>query len=56
MNRALLEAKGDIVLFLDDDVIPIRSLVKQHLAAYTDECVVGVVGQVLQQRGTDSLQ
>ena len=48
MNIALEEAKHDIVLFLDDDVVPSPTLVREHEAAYADESVWAVVGQVLQ--------
>lgn len=48
MNRALLEAQCDIVLFLDDDVVPSRDLVAAHISSYTSSRIWGVVGQVLQ--------
>ena len=49
MNTGLLEAKGDIVLFLDDDIVPDKNLIKAHSDAYT-KCpdAWAVVGQVLQ--------
>ena len=49
MNRGLLEARGDLVLYLDDDIIPDKRLVQEHAAAHaihTD--VTAVIGQVLQ--------
>src|SRR5258708_5965312 len=48
MNTALLEAAGEIVLFLDDDIIPAPGLVAGHAAAYQDRPVDAVVGQILQ--------
>jgi len=48
MNRALREASTDLVLFVDDDIIPATDLVGQHLAAHQTVGVVAVVGQVLQ--------
>ncbi len=48
MNRALQEATGEIVLFLDDDIIPSPELVTRHLESHREEGVVAVVGQVLQ--------
>jgi len=49
MNRGLLEAKGDVVLFLDDDVIPQPNLLDGHCRAYTDFPEAwAVVGQVIQ--------
>lgn len=48
-NRGLRAAKGGVVLFLDDDVLP-RSgdLLRRHLAWYEDPRVVSVGGQVLE--------
>lgn len=48
MNVALESAAHEIVLFLDDDVIPSPGLLRQHLAAHEDPKVWAVVGQVLQ--------
>ena len=49
MNVGLQEAKGAIVLFLDDDITPDENLISAHLKAYEeyrDACAV--VGKVLQ--------
>jgi len=49
MNRGLLEAKGDLVLFLDDDVIPQPDLVAGHCRAYkTHPEAWAVAGRILQ--------
>jgi GT2 family glycosyltransferase len=48
MNRGLELAKTEIVLFLDDDVAPVPSIVKAHAEVYQDETVAAVVGQCLQ--------
>ena len=48
MNRALLESTSDLVLFVDDDIIPAPDLVTKHLAAHQQTHVAAVVGQVLQ--------
>jgi GT2 family glycosyltransferase len=48
MNVALREAKGGAVLFLDDDVIPSKALVAEHIRALSEPGVAAVVGQVLQ--------
>ncbi len=48
MNRALLEASSQTVLFLDDDVIPAPGLLDAHRTKYRDAEVWAVAGQVLQ--------
>jgi len=48
MNRALLEARHPLVLFIDDDVDPPANLAAAHEAAYLSPEVWAVVGQVLQ--------
>jgi GT2 family glycosyltransferase len=48
MNVALQAATTELVLFLDDDVIPSAELIDAHLAAHRDERVWAVVGQILQ--------
>ena len=64
MNRGLREARGPVVLFVDDDIVPCRGLVGAHAEAHRSTAGTGpviVVGQVLQPwhaapvpcRGTD---
>jgi GT2 family glycosyltransferase len=48
MNVGLLRASSEIVLFLDDDVIPGPDLVEAHRAAHGRPGVAVVAGQVLQ--------
>lgn len=49
MNIGVLEARGNIILFTDDDIIPQPGLLKNHLQVYADKPdVCAVVGQVLQ--------
>lgn len=49
MNVGLQEAKGKIILFLDDDIIPDTNLVSSHWKAHADfPEAAAVVGQVLQ--------
>lgn len=48
MNTALREARGGLVLFLDDDIVPAPGLVAAHAAAYEDDATWAVAGQVLQ--------
>ncbi len=48
-NIGLREARGDIVLFLDDDVrITDRNFLRNHLRHYEDPSISGVYGQVLE--------
>lgn len=49
MNSGLLEARGEIVLYLDDDVLPSPSLLAGHLSAHTlYPAAWAVIGQILQ--------
>ena len=48
MNVALEAASQDIVLFLDDDIVPSEALASKHFANYADSEVVAVAGQVIQ--------
>lgn len=48
MNIGLLTAQSDLVLFLDDDIIPADNLVSEHIAAHLDQSIVASVGQILQ--------
>lgn len=46
-NVGARRSAGDVVLFLDDDVIPDRDLVRYHALAYEDPGVAGVGGRVV---------
>lgn len=46
-NIGWRQASGDVILFLDDDVVPDPRLCEAHLAAYEDPSVAGVGGRVL---------
>jgi GT2 family glycosyltransferase len=46
-NRALLEARGEIVAFTDDDAVPERGWLRAHLAAYDDRLVQCATGLTL---------
>ncbi|MCA9079622.1 MAG: glycosyltransferase family 2 protein, partial [Planctomycetaceae bacterium] len=48
MNAGLLAAKSDLVLFLDDDIVPSPGLVAAHRRAHANRTVAAVVGQVIQ--------
>ena len=51
MNRGLLEARSDLVLFLDDDIIPDHELLVAHIDAHArNPTVAAVIGQILQPR------
>lgn len=48
MNHGLVRASEEIVLFLDDDIVPDVRLAASHLLAYADGGVGLVAGRVLQ--------
>jgi GT2 family glycosyltransferase len=48
MNEALRRARGEVVLFLDDDLVPAPDLVARHTAALDAHEADAVVGQILQ--------
>ncbi len=48
MNEGLRQARSELVLFLDDDVVPHSGLLEAHRKAHEEEGVVAVVGMVLQ--------
>ncbi len=52
-NFGILEAKHDIILFVDDDVKPSPSLIEGHLTAYRDETVGGVAGRIINEGEND---
>lgn len=45
-NRALQEASGDVVAFLDDDAVACENWLQQHLDAYADASVGGAGGRI----------
>ncbi len=45
-NVGIAHASGDILLFVDDDVVPDRDLVRRHWDSYSDPSVGGVGGRV----------
>ncbi len=55
MNRGLVEARGDLVLFLDDDVRPDANLVSAHRRAHAHYPEALIAGRVIQpwEEGVD---
>jgi glycosyltransferase involved in cell wall biosynthesis len=47
MNAALREARSELILFLDDDIVPDDELISAHLAAHSVGCTL-VAGRVIQ--------
>jgi GT2 family glycosyltransferase len=46
-NRGIQKARGEIIIFLDDDIVPLPGLVEGHLAAYAIPEVGGVAGRIM---------
>src|SRR5437867_8239686 len=50
-NNGALAATGDILLFLDDDIVPSRGFIAAHANNYDDQGTVAVCGQILEGDG-----
>jgi GT2 family glycosyltransferase len=48
MNQGWIAAKGSIIAFVDDDIVPDESFVSQHIAAHVQHPGAIVAGRVLQ--------
>ena len=48
MNRGALEARGELLLFLDDDIVPDANLLVAHRQAHEARCGDIIAGRVLQ--------
>lgn len=48
-NVGIERARGHVVVFVDDDVIPHAGFLRGHLAPYVDERVGGVAGRVVEE-------
>ncbi|HZX95199.1 MAG TPA: glycosyltransferase [Myxococcales bacterium] len=46
-NRGLREARGELLLFLDDDVVPGPALIEEHLRSHRQETGIAVIGPLL---------
>lgn len=55
MNEALLRARAEIILFLDDDVVPKEDFIASHWSAHRNTGAAMVAGRVIQpwQEGLD---
>ena len=51
-NAGIHFAEGEIVIFLDDDAIPARDFVEQHLLAHQTNDIAGLRGKSLPRSGT----
>lgn len=50
-NRGIREARGDILIFLDDDVLIERDFISAHLENYQDSEVAAVTGAIWSENG-----
>jgi GT2 family glycosyltransferase len=50
-NRGVREARADLVLFLDDDVVPVDDLIAQHLGRQQGEADAVVIGPMVPPPG-----
>ena len=51
-NIGIKFAKGDIVIFLDDDAIPAKNFVKEHIRAHKECNILGLRGKSLPRTST----
>lgn len=51
-NHGVRLARGDVVLFLDDDIVPVPELLDAHLRCYEDPALAGVGGCMLLPGGS----
>jgi GT2 family glycosyltransferase len=49
-NRALLEARSEIIVFIDDDVVLEADYLARHLMNFSDSTVDVVAGRIIQER------
>ena len=47
-NKGILEARGSVVMLMDDDVIVPRDLVEKHLRNYKDPSIAAISGMILE--------
>ena len=46
-NFGAAQARGTVLLYCDDDIVPAKGLIESHLSNYSDLSVAAVAGQVL---------
>jgi len=51
-NIGIKYAKGDIVIFLDDDAIPANDFIEEHIRAYKENDILGLRGKSLPRTST----
>jgi len=51
-NIATFYAKGDIIIFLDDDAIPAPNLIEEHVNAHKNHAIAGLRGKSLPRTNT----
>ncbi|MGD2087933.1 MAG: glycosyltransferase [Candidatus Aminicenantes bacterium] len=51
-NVGTSRARGDIVIFLDDDAVPARDFVQEHIKAYQTHDIAGLRGKALPRTNT----
>ena len=44
-NLGAMQARGEVVLFVDDDIIPYPNLIQHHAAVYSEPSIGGVAGR-----------
>lgn len=56
-NAGIRAARGDVIVFLDDDALPTTNrFLAEHASAYQDPSVAGVAGRVIELRDTDAMR
>ena len=54
-NVGVMKSTGEIVIFVDDDVVVGPHFVEQHMSAYTDSSISGVTGLCLPSAATEQI-
>ncbi|MBT4485860.1 MAG: glycosyltransferase [Candidatus Latescibacteria bacterium] len=49
-NEGLLLSKAEIVIFVDDDIIPEQGFIEGHIRAYKSETTGGIAGKIVEAR------